>query len=230
MTETSIGGALKKAGFDTAANELRVAAVNLLNENKNDPAKILTGFVKKVQRRPELLGALALDYLKRVASDLGHAGAAAQKTNAENAAGGRAPAAAQPRHASSGSKSLTTKDKAINRAAMMRSVGLIYDRRKINGAPIGDLHWRELDAAISERVAVVGSTVLSTLQEAADALLMYKIRNFAQVPDADARVRDIVPVEVLEQFDREAREQAPAALNTAVVATVSSLQRYVESH
>jgi hypothetical protein len=230
MTDTSIGAALKKAGLDTVANELRVAAVNLLNDNKNDPTKVLTGFVKKIQRRPELLGGLALDYLKRISNDLGRVHADAHTLRAKTAAAGQRGLDAQSRNASGGTKSPTARDKAINRTAMMRSVGLIYDRRRINGAPVGDLHWRELDAAIEERIAVVGSTVLSTLQETADTLLMCKIRSYARVPNTDARVRDIVPANVLEQFDREAREQAPAALNTAVVATVASLQKYIEGH
>src|SRR5262249_18004644 len=68
---TAIKDAMTKAGIDTVRAELFSLASQALRAHSGDPAKAVPKFSNLLRRRPDLLDALALDFLCRVAADMG---------------------------------------------------------------------------------------------------------------------------------------------------------------
>src|SRR5262249_20242724 len=67
---TAMKDAMKKAGVDTARAELLTKAADVLRAHGGDATKATAKFSGMLHKRPDLLDALALDYLRRVAADM----------------------------------------------------------------------------------------------------------------------------------------------------------------
>ena len=235
-TETTMT-ALRKAGLDTVAIELEREARDCLGRNNNDAQRALLAMVRLVEQRRDLLGALVLDYLKR----LGHSPGDAHPLAAETAAAGQARSDSQNTIAGGGTngrstvrahkvreyKRRTASQKTAARLAIQVAAG-VYDRR-IDGRPIGDVTWGELRELGRERGYNAVSYFRYGEAAAADAFLIRKLLSYAQVDDMSKRVRDVVPEDVLARLDREAFAALPRVITRTMESAHSTLVHEIES-
>ena len=237
-TETTMTTALRKAGLNTVAIELEREARACLARNNNDVQRALLAMVKLVEQRRDLLGALVLDYLKR----LSHSAGDAHPLAAETAAAGQARSDSQNTIAGGGTsngrstvrahkvreyKRRTASQKTAARLAIQVAAG-VYDRR-IDGRPIGDITWGELRALGRERGFNAVSYFRYGEAAAADAFLIRKLLSYAQVDDMTRRVRDVVPEDVLAKLDREAFAALPRVITRTMESAHSTLVHEIES-
>ena len=214
--------------------DLHQAALDALRRDGN-PSKALHAFVRTLQRRRDLLNALALDYLKRIG---GHGRFETQVSDAAKPGGGdqitsetqssrvaAVPAIKVKPYKVPQHRRRTHEQKQAAIAAWKASAQAIYEARRIDDKPIGDLKWRELRALIHDNAVGAVSHLMLGLAQTRDVILMQKIYNHATVSVDEARIRDIVGPEVLQRYDDEASNEAPIRISENMELVRANLER-----
>jgi hypothetical protein len=219
--------ALRRAGLD----ELTIFARNMLAKN-GTPAKTYPGFIRALEKRRDLLGALALDYLERLAVT-------------PTLPALQAPAAPRPPAVTAVAKSVKVKGHDVGpyhrarprsegerRASIAAAAWTLQDMRdrRIGDQAIGDFSWGELMTIYRDLVNGAASSVWHGLNTAADALLIQKLIRHVQVDDLNLRVRDVVSADVFAKLQQEALTEAPRTLKDAIPEMALSLSKQIESH
>jgi len=155
---TAMKDAMTKAGVDTARAELLAKAHEVLRAHGDDAIKATPKFSGMLRKRADLLDALVLDYLRRVAANMPNV-----KTPSDASKGGAAP---RPRPSASASTSANAsprdvsvskhkrsrpsprartqdeKDAALRAAEhKVAAVRSVFEVRTIDNRFIGDLRW-----------------------------------------------------------------------------------------
>jgi hypothetical protein len=226
-SDTTMRAAFEKAGVNTARVELEQHVKSLLARNNNDPARMLGAFDTLILRRRDLRQVLLVEYATRLAG----ADAALGEAAAENIAeaqqaiakynGGKGTFKRAPvQHKRSEAQ------KAAAREAMAGSLGIWS--RKIGDRAIGELSWGELGTLKQVSITEAGKHTLAGMYRAADAILIGKIQDYAQVRDPTTLVRNVVPEDVLTKFNHEAAKQAPRVVDLGRVAYEGTLTKQIE--
>ena len=190
--------------------DLMTTASKILLANKRNPAKALKDFIRVLLARRDLLEELALDYLKRLAADM-------PKPT------GRGTVKAHPvrQH-----RRRTKEERAAAVAAELTAAGAIFNIRKIDGRPIGDLRWGELRKLVADHASDAASYLRQGTEATADAILLKKISDFAQVTDHSQRIREVVSEKDLVRLDREAAIEAPRVIEIGMRDYADKLTKY----
>jgi hypothetical protein len=225
-SDTTMRAAFERAGVNTASLELEQQVKALLARNDNDLARMLGAFDTLILRRRDLRQVLLVEYAMRLAgvgAALGEAAAEniveAQQALAEHNGKGtfkRAPVVHK--------RSPAQKEAA--RQAMAESLGIWS--RKIGDRPLGELTWGELGTLKQVSITEAGKHTLAGMYRAADAILIGKIQDYAQVRDSTTLVRNVVPEDVLTRFNHEAAKQAPRVVDLGRIAYEGTLTKQIE--
>jgi hypothetical protein len=100
--------------------------------------------------------------------------------------------------------------------------------RKIGERPLGELTWGELGSLRQTSISEAGKHTLAGLYCAADAILLSKILDYAQVRDSMTLVRNVVPEDVLAKMNHEAAKQAPRVIDIGRTAYEGTLTKQIE--
>lgn len=197
---TAFRDAFQKAGMNTAGAELFKLATDALRNHGGSAEKAAGKFCTLLRKRNDLLNALALDFLHRVAADMAAAAPAIKPVDV------RKHKRQRPRTQSERAGAFAA---ATTSAQAMRT---IFDERRIDGRAVGDLGWGEL-LRLRHTYALLAASTLQLSNEATEnAILLNKIEAFAQVDDHTRKVRDVLSATDLERFDQEARLAAPRVI------------------
>jgi hypothetical protein len=224
--ETAMRAAFEKAGLDTRRAELDQLVKGLLSRNKNSPAAILSGFDTIILRRRDLRELIMLDYATKVAGDLGLVETDIPTVSADETSN-TIPAVPAKREKRPAMHTRSEEQKASVREANFE---IAVWSRKVGDRPLGELTWGELATLQSDCVARAGDAVRTGIYCAADAILLRKIRQHAQVTDLSTRVRDVVSTEVLRKLNREAALEAPKVVEVGRLAYEGTLVNQIEHY
>jgi hypothetical protein len=97
-------------------------------------------------------------------------------------------------------------------AAALRTV---FDHR-VNGQPVGNIAWGELKAMVRDNANDAADFLHLGTEATANAILLWKIHQFAQVEDYYTKVRKVVSAEQLQTFVNEARAEAPEFVKAGI--------------
>lgn len=249
--DTAMRAAFQKAGVDTARIELEAKVRELLAKNKGRPEGIIVGFDTLILRRRDLREVLLLDYATRIAGGgqralddhcasaasgdtVGHFEGDAQDSPADPAPGhasddAHAPAAGgtykrEPVHHVHHVR--TEQQKAAARTAMAQSLGIWS--RKIIDRPIHELTWGELPQLRRECIKRAGEHTRDGIYAAADAILLGKILQYAQVKDPATPVPQVIPDTALQRLNHESAKEAPNVVDVARATFEGSLTKQIE--
>ena len=188
---------------------LRRLASKCLEQKANDPLHARPAFVKSVRDAPQLLDALAGEFLQR------HA--ARPKGEIEVRAHQVAP-----------HRRRTQAQKNAAKFAMAMTLG-IYKTRKIGDRLLGSIAMGEVRHMVQERIIESAFYMQAGLGELANSLLLHKICKHAQVVDIRSLVSEVIPENVLERFDREAAREATALMPKLMEEHAKNAIRQIES-
>lgn len=201
--ETTIGAALRRAGYHTTRERLYALAADALAQSGNSKDRALPILLAAVRKNADLLHALCEPYLHRagMAQLAAVEGDRAAATKPAASSKGKAAPAAQspPTTASSAAKAVPPrkatavaarpqKDMVAAKVEAVRES--ILDRLKVKGQPVGDWCPRQLRTV--------------PMQMRADARVIELL--MAGVPD-DMRLRDAHTPERADALARQAREE-----------------------
>jgi hypothetical protein len=247
--DTTMRAAFQKAGIDTARIELESKVRELLAKNKGRPEGIIVGFDTLILRRRDLREVLLLDYAQRIAgtgqspndAQIGFAGSSDtvghESVDAQTASADHAPSQ-EPRDAqnmTAGGSTFkrepvhhvrTELQKAAARTAMAQSLGIWS--RKIIDRPIRELTWGELPQLRRECIRRAGEHTRDGMYAAADAILLGKILEYAQVKDLSTPVPNVIPDTALQRLNHDAAKEAPNVIDVGRAAFEVSLTKQIE--
>jgi hypothetical protein len=172
------------------AGELLGLAVTILQARNNNPVEALPEFLMEIRKRPALLDAVALSYLRTVSH------------TTQNASQSRQP----PKSCGPKKKGPTEIERAAERAVMAKRVA-IYDT-VIAGRKLGDIVWGELSRLHDSSVRASVRGIAQGYEEAYAAVLFEKLQDHAVVTDHTRKVADVVKKATLERLSTEARVEA----------------------
>jgi hypothetical protein len=224
---TAFRDAFEKAGINTAKLELQQQVKALLDKNRNDPERMLGAFWTLVLRRSDLRHVLLLDYALRIAGT-GQDGADAHEPNADSSAPGQTTNDAQSRSAGGKFKHVVRNvpRSPVGKKVMAESLGIWS--RKIGDKALNELTYEDLPALKRDAIREAGKLVLDGMYCAADALFIGKIENYAVVDDKRTKIRDVIPTDVLQRFNREAAKEAPPVVDVGRIAYETTLIKQIE--
>ena len=208
MVNSSLKDALRNAGFDSAARELKAEAERFLQKN-GTPERSIVGFLSVVRKDNDLLQAMALSYLRSVAAKM----PLSAPESPENAA--RTWPAPKPR---------SEADKIASRGAMRAVTIDLRQQVMIDGQPIGKLSWHDLRHIGRERVLKAAELIGAGQQEIIKARLIALMVEHAQVTDENATVNDVISSELFAKLHKRAVKETPSITAAIIpeVARVSS--------
>ena len=205
---TAIRDAMTRAGVDTTGAELRAAALDALKNNRGNVEKAAMQLGALVIKRRDLLRTLTLDFVRRLAGE--------PEALERVAVTERQRDVTVDRHKRHRRRTREERAAALRVAAgeadAMRSV---FDRR-VNGRPIGDLAWGELTKMVQNNADDAASFLKLGIDYAANALLLRKVKSFAQVEDHATPVRRIITAVQLQTFIDEAEREAPLVVEAGM--------------
>jgi hypothetical protein len=200
---TAIRDALTKAGIDTAGAELRTRAREALKLNRGNvgvAADKLTALLMKTKRR-DLVGALVLQYVQRIAAE--------PEVVAENAVDAR------PKDVTVKQHDRHRKRTTAEREAALRVAGITAEAindalgYRVNGRRVGDLAWAELGTMVHDNAKDAASFLRLGTEATANALLLFKIKNHAQVEDQTMTIRQVISADAMQSMIDAAYAEAP---------------------
>ncbi len=221
---TAFKDAFEKAGMNTAGAELFKLATAALKNHGGNPDKAAGKFCTLLRKRNDLLTALALEFLRRVATDM--AATPSTKDVPVRDYKTRAHKRQRPRTDSERAGAL------VAAATAAKAMGNIFDERRIDDRAIGDFSWGELLTAIHSEAHLAASYLRQGTQATANALLLDKIEAFAQVADHTTKIRDVLTATDLARLDQEATREAPHVVERGMklfIATVEERQNRITS-
>jgi hypothetical protein len=181
----------------TIRDELHAIAADAIKAAKGDKLRAAMRLMTTLRGRPDLLEALALDYLERVSADM---------------MSEPSPAATKPRVAKVRAHERRTPSQ---RAAALRSRGEVaaavltaYDY-KIDGRPIGDIRWGELQTLYEKKLNSGVSFLRLGTEEIAQFLLLGKMMRHCQVDDPSTFARNVLSIGVIENYIDESLIEVP---------------------
>jgi hypothetical protein len=198
---TAIKDAMTKAGIDTAAAELRTAAHDVLKFNRGNIAVAAGKFTAMLMKRRDLVRSLALQYLQRIAAEPEVVAAIAVNVRPKDV-----KVKQHQRH---------RKRTTAEREAALRVAGISADAirdalsHRVNDRPVGDLAWGELGTMVLENARDASSYLRLGTEATANALLLFKIKNHAQVDDHEMTIRQVISAADMEVMIDEAYTEAP---------------------
>jgi hypothetical protein len=195
---TAFKDAFEKAGMNTAGAELYKLATDALRGHGGSAEKTATKFCQMLKKREDLLRALALEFLRGVAADMGTQAPASIKNIKV-----REHKRHRPRSEEERTGALIAAGTAVE---ALRS---IFDERHIDGRPIGDLRWGELQGMVHTNANNAASYLRLGTEATENAILLDKIEAFAQVEDHSRKIRQVLSAADLERLAVEARREAP---------------------
>lgn len=199
---TAIKDALTKAGVDTAAAELRTRAREALQFNRGNVGAAAEKLTNMLMKRRDLVGSLALQYLQTLAADPDVTAAIAVQEK-------RPRDVKVKSHARHRRRTTAEKDAALRVAgAEVAALRGVFDHR-VNGRPIGDLAWGELGAMIDDNAGDASAFLRLGTEATANALLLLKVQQFAQVADHSTKVKQVLSASQLQKLMDESAAEAP---------------------
>jgi hypothetical protein len=120
----------------------------------------------------------------------------------------------------------TPDERAAAIAAKAASAVAIYSARKINGRAIGEIRWGELRSLVAANANNAASYLRQGTTATADAILLKKIWDHAQVDDHSRKVREVVNAQELMRLDRDAARQAPQIIERTMREYTERLAAY----
>ncbi len=246
--DTAMRTAFQKAGVDTARVELESKVRELLAKNKGRPEGIIVGFDTLILRRRDLREVLLLDYAAKIAGvgqgpldaqgrhaasgdTVGQATVDAHESTADPAPGQadddiQNPVAGGTYKRGHVHHVRTELQKAAAREAMARSLGIWS--RKIIDRPIKELKWGELPELRRKCISRAGEHTRDGMYAAADAILLGKIMQYAQVEDPATPVPQVIPDTTLQRLNHEAAKEAPDVIDVSRKVFEGSLTKQIE--
>lgn len=197
---TAFRDAFEKAGMNTAGAELFKLATDALRHHGGSAEKSVGKFSQMLRKRNDLLTALALEFLRRVAADMA---ATAPPVRPVKEVDVRKHQRHRPRTEAERAGAMVAAGTAVQ---AMRS---IFDERYIDGRPIGDLRWGELRAMVHANATSAASYLRLGTEATENAILLDKIEAFAQVENHSTKIRQVLTAGDLKRLDEEARREAP---------------------
>jgi hypothetical protein len=197
---------MTKAGIDTAAAELRKLAQEALKNNRgniNVAAEKFTAMLMLMKRR-DLVGSLALQYLKQIAAEpevvIALAAAALE---------GRPKDVKVKQHSRHRKRTTAEREAALRVAGI--SVDAINDALgyRIGGRRVGDFAWGELGTMVMENAQNAASYLRLGTEATANALLLFKIKNHASVDDHEMTIGQVISPADMQVMIDEAYVEAP---------------------
>jgi hypothetical protein len=184
--------------MNTAGAELFKLGIDALRGHGGSAEKAASKFCQMLRKRNDLLNALVLEFLRRVAADMGTQAPASIKNIKV-----REHRRHRPRTEEERTGALVAAGTAIE---AMRS---IFDERHIDGRPIGDLRWGELLGMVHTNANNAASYLRLGTEATENAILLDKIEAFAQVEDHSTKIRQVLSATDLERLSNEAHREAP---------------------
>jgi hypothetical protein len=205
---TAIRDAMAKAGIDTAAADLRTRAHEALKFNRGNVSIAAEKFTTMLMKRRDLVGSLALDYLKRIAAE--------PEVVAAIAVDARPKDVNVRRHARHRKRTTAEREAALRVAGI--GVEAIRDAlsHRVNDRPIGDFAWGELGTMVMENARDAASYLRLGTEATANALLLFKIKNHARVEDHEMRIRQVISASDMQLFIDEAYAEAPRVVEVGM--------------
>jgi hypothetical protein len=196
---TAFKDAFEKAGMNTAGAEAYKLGVDALRGHGGSAERAAPKFCNMLRKRNDLLNALAVEFLRWVAIDMGTQPRPVSIKNIKV----REHKRHRPRSEEERTGALIAAGTAVE---ALRS---IFDERHIDGRPIGDLRWGELQGMVHTNANNAASYLRLGTEATENAILLDKIEAFAQVEDHSRKVRQVLSAADLERLDGEARREAP---------------------
>jgi hypothetical protein len=222
---TAIKDAFAKAGMDTGKLDLRAAATEALDAAKGNVARAATRFSAVLKSKGELREAIALDYLQRLAAEPPQP-AAAEQPQAQPSATPAAGSIKVKEHKVRQHRRRTHEE----REAALRSAGHAaasmagaYDRQ-IDGRPIGELRWGELQALRHNNAFNAASYLRYGNEATANFILLDKLEAHVRVTDHSSKVKDVIGEAQLQVLSDEADVEAPRLIGEGMQAWVTWLE------
>lgn len=204
--------------------ELRGLALETLKIHAYNVARAAPRFTDKIKPRSDLLDALVFDYLSWVASGKRPKPPSEDDVKVKGAIISKHQRGA---HKRARPRTLAEKTAALHVAETeVDALRSIYDQRKIDGRPIGDLAWGELRTMVHFNAISAGSLLRLGNEATENALLLDKIEGYAMVQDHLTKIREIVPEAELQRFIEEARQEAPRVVEIGM----RNYATLIESH
>jgi hypothetical protein len=110
------------------------------------------------------------------------------------------------------------------KAAILRVTVSLFDRREINGRPVGDMRWGEVQHEVRDNAVNAASYLRLGTQATANALLLKKILDHAVVQDHSTKIRDVISPELFARLDEEATKEAPLFIEKGMRRYATSLE------
>jgi hypothetical protein len=196
---TAFKDAFEKAGMNTAGAEVYKLGVDALRGHGGSAEKAAPKFCNLLRKRNDLLNALAIEFLRWVAADMGTQPSPVSIKNIKV----REHKRHRPRSEEERTGALIAAGTAVE---ALRS---IFDERHIDGRPIGDLRWGELLGMVHTNANNAASYLRLGTEATENAILLDKIEAFAQVEDHSRKIRQVLSAADLERLAVEARREAP---------------------
>jgi len=198
---TAIRDAMNRAGFDTAAAELRTLTLQALKLNRGNVNKAAAKLSPVVAKRVDLIGWLVHDYVSRIAAE--------PETVATIAVDERPKDVKVKQHARHRTRTTAEREAAFRVAGL--GVEAIRDAfsHRVNDRPVGDMAWGELGTMVMENARDAASYLRLGTEATANALLLFKIKNHARVDDHSMMIRQVISSTDLQAMIDDARAEAP---------------------
>jgi hypothetical protein len=213
---TAMKDAFRKAGVDTEKLSLRSAANEALDAALGNVARAVPRFAAML-KRGELREAIAREYLERVAAERGHAPVETPTTGSIEVREHRVKKHRRRTH--------DEREAALQSAGhAAASMATAYDRQ-IDGRPIGDLAWGELQALRHENAINAASYLRFGTEATANFILLDKIEAHCRVTDHGMKVKDAISEEQLRMLIEQADDEAPRWIGAGMQAWIGWLEQ-----